>query len=83
MIESYSKDYEIVKDFRSKEKKQEFVNACINLQKIGVTKDELANLSDVSRQTISNWMKEFGFTSTKIETAARKYSYLRMRNRFN
>jgi len=70
-------DFYKVKNFRSEEKRKEFINACINLQKSGVTKDELANLSNVSRQTISNWMKEFGFTSTRIETSLRRGYYKR------
>lgn len=71
------KDYHKVKNFRSEEKRREFINACINLQKSGVTKEELAKLSNVSRQTISNWLKEFGFTSTRKETSTRRGYYKR------
>ena len=70
-------DFYKVKNFRSEEKRKEFINACINLQKSGVTKYELANLSNVSRQTISNWLKEFGFTSTRKETSTRRGYYKR------
>ena len=65
MINKYM-DIEILKLYNNVDL---FTQSCINLQKKGYTQVELAELSGVTRKTISKLMKEKGHTQTKQETS--------------
>ena len=67
-------DLDIVKSYK-RIYKENFINACIRLQKNGYTKEEISELSGMSRTTITNWMKEYGFTATKQDTSKRRGYY--------
>ncbi len=69
-------ELDIVKSYK-RMNKEYFVNACIELQKKGYTKEQIAELSGMSRQTITNYMKQFGFTATKQETSERRGYYIK------
>jgi len=60
--------------------KNNFVKSCIELQKLGYTKDELASMSGVSRITITKYMEIAGFTSSKQQTDKARRTNTKVRN---
>ena len=62
------------------EHKNNFIKSCIELQKLGYTKDELASMSGVSRITITKYMEIAGFTSSKQQTDKARRNNTKVRN---
>lgn len=66
-------DLDIVKSYkRTDREKENFIDACIRLQKMGYTQEELVKLSGMSRTTIGGWMHKKGFTANKWDTVKRR-----------
>ena len=70
-----SEHKKIIEEYRNN-----FVKSCIELQKLGYTKDELASMSGVSRITITKYMEIAGFTSTKQQTDKARRNNTKVRN---
>ena len=62
------------------EYRNNFIKSCIELQKLGYTKDELASMSGVSRITITKYMEIAGFTSSKQQTDKARRTNTKVRN---
>lgn len=76
----YQGDLDIVKGYKRTDKeKEKFIKACISLQKMGYTQEELKKLSGFSRATIAKWMREEGFTPDKWDTLKARKEYTRIK----